>query len=58
MFEDALRQSLIISEGNPAIFFSRPISGVTLAIAAILLLSPLLPKIRKKRERLPLDEEP
>jgi putative tricarboxylic transport membrane protein len=58
MFEDALRQSLTISGGDLLIFVSRPISGVTLAITAMLLLSPLIPKIRKKREALPLGEEP
>ena len=57
MFEDALRQSLTISGGNVLIFVSRPISGVTLAITALLLLSPLIPKVRKKREALPLGEE-
>lgn len=57
MLEDALRQSLIISEGSPKIFFIRPISGTILAITILLLLSPLLPKIRKKREVLPLDKE-
>ena len=57
MFEDALRQSLIISEGSPAIFLTRPISGVTMALTVLLLLSPLIPKIRKKREAIPLEEQ-
>ncbi len=57
MFEDSLRQSLIISEGSPSIFLTRPISGVTMALTILLLLSPLIPKIRKKREAIPLEEK-
>jgi TctA family transporter len=57
MLEDALRQSLIISEGSPKIFLTRPISGTILVVTILLLLSPLLPKIRKKRQVLPLDKE-
>lgn len=57
MLEDALRQSLIISEGSPKIFFTRPISGTILILTILLLLSPLLPRIRKKRGVLPLEKE-
>lgn len=57
MLEDALRQSLIISEGSPIIFFTRPISGTILGVTILLLLSSLFPKIRKKREVLPLKKE-
>ncbi len=55
MFEDALRQSLIISKGSPMIFITRPISGTLLALTIFLLISPLSSKIRKKREALPLE---
>ena len=57
MLEDALRQSLIISEGSPKIFFTRPISGTILGCTFLLLLSSLLPKIQKRRQVLPLDKE-
>jgi putative tricarboxylic transport membrane protein len=57
MLEDALRQSLIISEGSLKIFFARPISGTILVFTILLLFSPLLPKIRKKREVLPLEKD-
>ena len=50
MLENALRQSLIISEGSFSIFFRRPIAAVALIIALILLLSSFLPHLRKKRE--------
>lgn len=42
ILEDAFRQSLIISNGNPSIFFNRPISAGFLTVAMLLLLSPLL----------------
>ena len=57
MLEDALRQSLIISEGSLKIFFGRPISGTILVFTILLLFSPLLPRIRKKREVLPLEKD-
>jgi putative tricarboxylic transport membrane protein len=40
--EYSLRQSLVISMGDPLIFFSRPISIVLLLIAALCLLYPLV----------------
>jgi putative tricarboxylic transport membrane protein len=42
MMEKALRQSLIMSKGDFAIFFSRPISGVILGVAIFLLVFPLV----------------
>jgi putative tricarboxylic transport membrane protein len=48
MMEVALRQSLILSRGSGfSIFFSRPISAVTLSIAILLYFSPLLTKAIK-----------
>jgi putative tricarboxylic transport membrane protein len=41
MFENAFRQSLIISQGSFAIFLTRPICAVLLLAAALLLVSPL-----------------
>lgn len=43
-FENAFRQSLILSEGTFGIFFTRPISAVLLIIAIFLLLSPIFMK--------------
>jgi putative tricarboxylic transport membrane protein len=45
--EQALRQSLILSNGNFAIFLVRPISAVCLGLAALLIILAVLPK--KKR---------
>jgi putative tricarboxylic transport membrane protein len=50
MMENALRQSLIMSNGSMGIFFTRPISlGIVLVVLALLIL-PLLPWVKKKRE--------
>jgi putative tricarboxylic transport membrane protein len=50
MMENALRQSLIMSNGSVSIFFTRPISlGIVLVVLALLLL-PLLPWVKQKRE--------
>jgi putative tricarboxylic transport membrane protein len=57
LLENALRQSLILSDGSFGIFMSRPISAGCLIIAAALLLSSLLPMIRKKRETLVAEAE-
>ena len=50
LMEQAMRQSLIMSNGSPDIFFLRPISLLTVLCALALLLLPLVPWVRKKRE--------
>jgi putative tricarboxylic transport membrane protein len=49
MFENALRQSLIISQGNPLIFVTRPISLSFLIMAFGMLILPLFSLIRRRR---------
>lgn len=51
ILEQNLRQSLLMSHGSFTIFVTRPISAVTLAIAFLLLLSSVLPSMKKKREK-------
>jgi len=51
-----LRNSLILSEGDITTFVTRPISATCLALALVLLIGPLLPALRKKRELVALDE--
>jgi putative tricarboxylic transport membrane protein len=52
MTESALRQSLIMSQGSPMIFFSSPIAAVLAILSIWLLVSPVLhPLIRKAWER-------
>jgi putative tricarboxylic transport membrane protein len=57
LLENALRQSLILSGGSFGIFMFRPISAGCLVVAAGLLLSSLLPMIRKRRETLVAEAE-
>jgi putative tricarboxylic transport membrane protein len=52
LLENNLRQSLLMSGGSFAIFVSRPISVVTLSIAILLLLSNLIPFLKKRRKQL------
>jgi putative tricarboxylic transport membrane protein len=49
MFENAFRQSLIISQGSPLIFFTRPIAAVFVGVSLLLLLSPVLWQAAGKR---------
>jgi putative tricarboxylic transport membrane protein len=49
MLEISLRQSLTISSGSFAIFFTRPIAAGGMLLAIFLIISPLLPKIRKRK---------
>jgi putative tricarboxylic transport membrane protein len=51
--ERALRQSLTMSNGDPGILVTRPISAVLLALAALILLSPLLRRLRSRRQIAP-----
>jgi putative tricarboxylic transport membrane protein len=56
LMENNLRKSLILSQGDFAIFVTRPLSVACLAIALFLLLSPLLPALRKRREVVAMEE--
>jgi putative tricarboxylic transport membrane protein len=47
--ERALRQSLMMSQGDVAVFFSRPISAVMLLLALVLLSIPLTQRVRSWR---------
>jgi putative tricarboxylic transport membrane protein len=50
MSENALRQSLIMSQGSLAVFFTRPISGVIMAVAVFFFALPMLtPWWRRRR---------
>jgi putative tricarboxylic transport membrane protein len=50
LFEQSLRQSLIMSNGNYLIFFSRPISLALIAICVILLTMSAISFIMKKKD--------
>jgi putative tricarboxylic transport membrane protein len=49
MLENALRQSLLISQGSFLIFITRPISAAALGFAFLLLISNLFPYLKKRR---------
>jgi putative tricarboxylic transport membrane protein len=57
MMEQAMRRSLIVSNGSFSIFVNRPISVACLIIAAALLVFAALPSFRKKRERIVTEAE-
>ncbi|MBX9740150.1 MAG: tripartite tricarboxylate transporter permease [Beijerinckiaceae bacterium] len=50
LMEEKLRQALILSRGSFMTFVERPVSGVLLAIAVLMLIIALLPSIRKGRD--------
>jgi putative tricarboxylic transport membrane protein len=49
LFENAVRQSLMLSDGSFLIFFSRPIAALFLWSAIVLLAFPLIPWLKKRR---------
>lgn len=49
--ERALRQSLMMSQGDPSILVSRPISATMLVLAVVLLLLPMFRKVNSWRVR-------
>jgi putative tricarboxylic transport membrane protein len=54
--ENNLRKSLIISQGDFSIFFTRPLAAASLILALFLLISPLIPGLGKKRKVIPKEE--
>ena len=47
--EPTMRQSLLLSSGDPTIFFTRPIAGPITVVAIILILLPAIKLLRRKR---------
>jgi putative tricarboxylic transport membrane protein len=52
MFENSLRQSLLLSDGSFMIFFNRPIALVGMIITILMLITNILPAFRRKREKI------
>jgi TctA family transporter len=50
MMEDNLRRAMLLSRGNPTVFFTRPLSLALLLVALALLIVVVLPAVKKKRE--------
>ncbi len=43
LLEDQFRLAMMISDGNPVVFFTRPLSGTLMVVATIVLASMTLP---------------
>jgi putative tricarboxylic transport membrane protein len=56
MMEEHLRRAMMLSRGDPTIFFTSPISLLILVVAVIALIAALIPSIRKKREEVFVDD--
>ncbi len=50
LMEENLRRAMLLSRGDAGVFFTRPISGVLLGVAVVLLLITLAPTVRKTRD--------
>ena len=50
MMEENLRRAMLLSRGDPTVFFTRPLSLVMLVMAGLLLLLIIAPAFRKKRD--------
>jgi len=48
--EENLRRAMLLSRGDPTVFFQRPISAVMLTLAILLLIVMAMPMLQKKRE--------
>ncbi len=50
LMEENLRRAMLLSRGDPSVFFTKPISAALLGLALLLLLIVLSPTVKKKRE--------
>src|SRR5471030_2648907 len=50
LMEENLRRAMLLSRGDATVFFTKPISGVLLGMAVVLLLITLAPAVQKTRE--------
>jgi putative tricarboxylic transport membrane protein len=57
MLEEHLRRAMIISRGDPTVFFTRPLSLALLIVAAGVLIVVLMPNIAKKRAQVFVEED-
>ncbi len=52
IMEASLRRSLLLSNGSPFIFFQRPISAGLLVVTFLMLLSSIIPALKRRREKI------
>src|SRR3989304_5694362 len=51
LMEENLRRALLISRGDPTVFFTRPISLTFMLLSAFVLIIMIVPQMRKKKEQ-------
>ena len=56
LMEENLRRALLLSRGDPAVFVERPISATLLVLSALLLLTVILPAVRRRRQEIFTEE--
>ncbi len=56
LMEENLRRAMLLSRGDPTVFFTKPISAAFMIASIILLVVVALPAIRKKREEVFVEE--
>ena len=56
LMEENLRRSMLLSSGDPTVFFTRPISGGFMVATGALLLLFIVPTFRKKRKAVITEE--
>jgi putative tricarboxylic transport membrane protein len=52
MIEEYLRRALLISDGDPMVFFQRPVSLAFMIITLLILITSALPAIRKRHDKI------
>jgi len=57
LMEENLRRAMLLSRGDPLVFFQKPISATFLIISIVLLVVISLPALRSKREQAFAGEE-
>jgi TctA family transporter len=56
LMEENLRRAMLLSRGDPTVFFTKPISAAFMVASVLLLIAVALPAIRKKREEVFVEE--
>jgi TctA family transporter len=56
LMEENLRRAMLLSRGDPLVFFQKPISATFLVVSIVLLTIIALPNIRKRREEVFVEE--
>jgi putative tricarboxylic transport membrane protein len=56
LMEENLRRAMLLSRGDPTVFFTKPISATFMIASLVLLVVVALPAIRKKREEVFVEE--